>query len=76
MTVRAALVALLAAGAVTACTSREATRTQSGGPGADVGNRDSTVRVHAGSGMYYKTPCRTERVKCSGPLPESGASGT
>ena len=47
-----ALVSLAAAG----CASPEATRTRGGGPGADVGNRTETVRMHEGSRQYWKTP--------------------
>jgi len=39
-----------------ACTSPESTRTQGHGPGADVGNRGDTVRMHEGSKPYEKTP--------------------
>jgi hypothetical protein len=54
--------------AAAACASPEATRTRGGGPGADPGNHGSVVRVHAGNKIYYKTPCRTVKVKCSGPV--------
>jgi hypothetical protein len=59
-----------------ACASPEATRTRGGGPGADPGNHDRVARLHAGATMYYRTPCRTVKVQCSGPLPVSGARGT
>ena len=39
-----------------ACGSPETTRTRGGGPGADVGNRSSTVRMHEGSQPFDKTP--------------------
>ncbi|OLD89871.1 MAG: hypothetical protein AUG85_00965 [Gemmatimonadetes bacterium 13_1_20CM_4_66_11] len=63
---------LVAAG-VAACTpSPEAARVRGGGPGADPGNHGAVVQVHAGAKIYYKTPCRTPKVKCSGPLPGAG----
>lgn len=46
-----AALALLAA----AC-SPEASRTQGGGPGADVGNRTPSVDLHGQTDMYYHTP--------------------
>ena len=57
---------------VTACVSPERTRTRGGGPGADPGNHGTVVQLHAGAKMYHKTPCRTVKVKCSGPLPSTG----
>jgi hypothetical protein len=55
--------------AVTACVSSpEAARARGGGAGADPGNHGSVVQVHAGNKIYYKTPCRTVKVKCSGPV--------
>lgn len=57
---------------VTACASPEATRTRGGGPGADPGNHGAVVQLHAGAKIYHKTPCRTVKVKCSGPLPNAG----
>jgi hypothetical protein len=39
-----------------ACSSPETTRTRGGGPGADVGNRGETVRMHEGSRPYENTP--------------------
>ena len=42
--------------AVTGCTSPEATRSRGGGPGADVGNRGSSVRMHEGSRPFEQTP--------------------
>src|SRR5204862_454896 len=56
--------------------ARGATRARGGGPGADPGNHDRVPRLHAGATMYYRTPCRTVKVQCSGPLPVSGARGT
>lgn len=41
---------------LSACGSPETTRTRGGGPGADVGNRTSTVRMHEGSRPFEKTP--------------------
>ena len=38
------------------CSSPETTRTRGGGPGADVGNRTSTVRMHEGARPFDKTP--------------------
>ena len=39
-----------------ACTSPETTRTRGGGPGADVGNRTKSVRLHEGADPFAKTP--------------------
>jgi hypothetical protein len=39
-----------------ACASPEATRSRGGGPGADVGNRKETVRMHEGSRPFEGTP--------------------
>jgi len=58
------------------CVSPEASRVRGGGPGADLGNRSGNVRLHGGAKMYYHTPCRTEKVKCSGPMPVFGTAGT
>ena len=44
--------------AAAACTSPEATRQRSGGPGADPGNRRGVVQMHEGSDPYWKTPRR------------------
>jgi hypothetical protein len=38
------------------CGSPETTRTRGGGPGADVGNRTATVRMHEGARPFDKTP--------------------
>ena len=59
-----------------ACASPEAARVRGGGPGADPGNHDRIAAMHAGAKMYYRTPCRTVKVKCSGPMPVFGARGT
>jgi hypothetical protein len=45
------------------CTSPEAPRLRAGGPGADVGNRTATVRMHEGSSPFHGTP----RLIASGP---------
>ena len=57
---------------LSACASPEAARTRGGGPGADPGNHGAVVQLHAGAKIYHKTPCRTVKVKCSGPLPDDG----
>lgn len=41
---------------IAGCTSPEATRSRGGGPGADLGNRGSVVRMHEGSRPYEDTP--------------------
>ena len=51
------------------CGSPEATRTQGGGPGADVGNRRDVVLMHEGSKPYYGTP----HVIANPPGPVGGA---
>jgi hypothetical protein len=67
------LVPLIAAGVVAACaTSPEAARARGGGAGADTGNHGAVVQVHAGNKIYYKTPCKTPKVKCSGPVQDAG----
>ena len=38
------------------CGSPETTRTRGSGPGADVGNRAATVRMHEGARPFDKTP--------------------
>ena len=38
------------------CTSPETARTRGGGPGADVGNRQETVRMHEGARPFENTP--------------------
>lgn len=58
-----------------ACASPEAKRTRGDGPGADVRNRDPIVQLHAGSNMYYETPCLLPNEKCTGPRPASGLPG-
>ncbi len=71
---KATLLLLAAGAALAACTSPEAGRIRGGGPGADVGNRRPVVHMHQGALPYYKTPCRTTGVKCTGPLPDFGAT--
>lgn len=72
MKVDAAL-AIMSLMILASCGSPEAERVRgSGARGADVGNRDPVVRTHAGSKMYYDTPCLLPDDKCSGPLPASG----
>ena len=46
------IIAVAAAG----CTSPEADRSRGGGPGADMGNRSSIVRMHEGSRQFERTP--------------------
>ena len=58
------------------CASPEATRVRGGGPGADLGNHGAVTELHQGAKMYYRTPCRTVKVKCSGPMPAFGTRGT
>ena len=41
---------------VLGCTSPEVTRTRGGGPGADVGNRQETIRLHEGARPFENTP--------------------
>ncbi|HEV2671844.1 MAG TPA: hypothetical protein VGU74_12170 [Gemmatimonadales bacterium] len=60
------------AGLAACAASPEASRTRSGGPGADPGNHAAVVQIHAGNKIYYKTPCRTPKVKCSGPVQDAG----
>ena len=67
------LVSVCALALLLACASPEASRTRGGGPGADPGNHGAVVQLHAGAKVYHKTPCRTVKVKCSGPLPSAGS---
>jgi hypothetical protein len=64
-----------AALALTACTSPEAQRGRGGGPGGDVRNRDPIVQMHAGSRMYFETPCLLPEERCTGPRQASGLPG-
>ena len=41
---------------VAGCTSPEANRSRGGGPGGDLGNRGSIVRMHEGSRPFERTP--------------------
>jgi hypothetical protein len=75
MTRRCWSFALLLTGIV-GCASPEAGRMRGGGPGGDPGNHNLVTQLHAGAKMYYRTPCRTIKVKCSGPLPVFGLRGT
>jgi len=47
---------LLVVGLTMAACSPEATRTRSGGPGGDVGNRDRVTEMHGQVDPYYETP--------------------
>ncbi|MGH7531434.1 MAG: hypothetical protein ACREMN_13710 [Gemmatimonadales bacterium] len=62
----------LALAGLAACASPEAARPRGGGPGADPGNHGAVVQIHAGNEIYYKTPCKTEKVKCAGPVQDAG----
>jgi hypothetical protein len=64
--------ALLLAAAM--CQPPESQRV-AGGAGADVGNRSPDVKLHGGSVMYSRTPCKLPRAQCPGPLPQSGLAG-
>jgi hypothetical protein len=61
---------------LTACASPEAARKQGGGAGADVKNWGRPVEFHAGARPYDETPCVTEQVECTGPLPVFGPTPT
>ena len=52
---RLALLMILTA-VIAGCASPEASRSRGGGPGADVGNRSSIVRMHEGSHPFERTP--------------------
>ena len=41
---------------VSGCASPEVSRSRGGGPGADLGNRSSIVRMHEGANPYEDTP--------------------
>ena len=73
--IRAAIGLVGAAIALAGCVSPEAGRTRGGGPGADIRNRDPLVEMHAGSRMYYETPCLLPEESCTGPVPASGLPG-
>jgi len=53
---------------VSACASPEAARSAVAGP-ATIGNHAPGVTDSCGAKIYHKTPCRTVKVQCSGPLP-------
>ena len=76
MTTKRAWWVVLAVAALVGCASPEASRVRGGGPGGDPGNHDPVAELHQGAKMYYRTPCRTVKVKCSGPMPVFGAPGT
>jgi len=76
VTARARWSLVLGLAGIAACASPEATRVRGDGPGADLGNHDRVPALHQGARMYYGTPCRTVKVKCSGPMPVFGARGT
>jgi uncharacterized protein YceK len=42
------------------CASPETRRSRGAGPGADVGNRRATVKMHEGSEPFWKTPDRID----------------
>jgi hypothetical protein len=47
---------MITSAVIAGCTSPESTRSRGGGPGADLGNRGSIVRMHEGSRPYEDTP--------------------
>lgn len=58
---------------VASCDSPESDRVRGGrARGADVGNRNPIVEMHAGSKMYHDTPCLMPDDECNGPPPVSG----
>lgn len=61
--------------ALVACEGPERNRTRGGGPGADIGNRNPVVQLHAGSRMYFETPCLLPSEECTGPRQASGLPG-
>ncbi|HJR66184.1 MAG TPA: hypothetical protein VJ802_07120 [Gemmatimonadaceae bacterium] len=80
MTIRpsssAAAFALASVMVLASCDSPEADRVRGGGErGADVGNRNPIIETHAGSKMYYDTPCLMPDDECSGPPAVSGLPG-
>ena len=50
------VIGLFASAVVAIGCSPEASRSQSGGPGADIGNRAPVVDLHGAINMYYHTP--------------------
>lgn len=61
--------------AALACQGPEAERQRGGGPGGDIRNRPPVVEMHAGSRMYFETPCLLPEEECTGPRPASGFPG-
>ncbi len=55
---RSLTLALLVFSVLAAGCSPEATRTRGGGPGADVGNHGTPVRMHDGAQPYFDTPLK------------------
>ena len=53
---RALAISLLMCGLLLAACSPEATRTRGGGPGADIGNRQTPAQIHGQINPYYETP--------------------
>jgi len=51
------------------CASPEATRVRGVGPGLILATTTASPSCHAGAKIYYRTPCRTVKVKCTGPMP-------
>jgi len=49
-------IVLLACVLVLGACSPEATRTRGGGPGADIGNRQTPAQIHGQTNPYYETP--------------------
>jgi hypothetical protein len=47
---------MITSAVIAGCTSPETSRSRGGGPGADLGNRGSIVRMHEGSRPYEDTP--------------------
>lgn len=59
MRITTVLGAVVIAAIASGCTSPEAQRKLGGGPGADVGNRATPVKMHEGSRPFWGTPNRT-----------------
>jgi hypothetical protein len=71
---RGSILAVISAAAL-ACQSPEAQRQRGGGVGGDVRNRAPVVEMHAGSRMYFETPCLLPEEECTGPRQASGLPG-
>ena len=56
-------VLLIAVTALISACSPEATRTRSGGPGADIGNRGATVDMHSNVYPSYQEPERGKAIE-------------